>query len=110
LPDLDATNINSGKYLKFNGNNVFYRVGTSPPHVVKVGNIFDPPSALPITASSPSGGNASFDLNRFAFSFRLGGAPCATQILYLPSRNASPKIYIIAQPSNACVERILKVY
>jgi hypothetical protein len=105
LPAIDPTNISS--YLKSNGNNVFYvRSGG----VLKVGNIFDPPSALPITVSDASGGNASFDLNRFAFSFRLGGAPCATQILYLPSRNASPKIYIIAQPSNACVERILKVY
>jgi hypothetical protein len=113
LTDFDTTLLRDGttdKYLKSNGNNVFYRVGTSPPHAVKVGNIFDPPSGLPITVSSPSGGNASFDLNRFAFNFKPAGAPCATQIVYLSSRTASPKYYTIAQPSNACVERILKVY
>jgi nitrite reductase/ring-hydroxylating ferredoxin subunit len=113
LTDFDTTLLRDGttdKYLKSNGNNVFYRVGTSPPHAVKVGNIFDPPSGLPITASSPSGGNASFDLNRFAFNFKPAGAPCATQIVYLSSRTASPKYYTIAQPSNACVERILKVF
>jgi hypothetical protein len=108
LPNLDTTVISgTGAYLKSNGNNVFY-VGSGG--VLKVGNIFDLPSALPITASSSSGGNASFDLNRFAFSVRPVGAPCAIQILYLPSRTASPKYYTIAQPSNACVTRILKVY
>lgn len=105
LPDTDPTNINL--YLKFNGNDVFYRSGST----LKVGDIFGPPSALPITVSSPSspsGGNASFDLNRFAFSF--GPASCRNQIAYFSSRTASPKTYTIVQPSNACVGRILKVY
>jgi hypothetical protein len=103
LPDL-SPNIN--RYLKVNGNDVFYSSGA-----LKVGNIFDPPSAtLPFTVSSVSGGNASFDLNRFAFGFTPTGAPCATQIVYFSSRTASPKTYTIAQPSNACVARILKVY
>jgi hypothetical protein len=95
-------------YLKSNESEVFYRSGTT----LFVGNVFNPtPLSIPLTIPPvPSGGNASFDLNKFAFSFRPGGAPCATQILYLPSRNASPKIYTIAQPSNACVARILKVY
>jgi hypothetical protein len=111
LPDLDATNINSGKYLKFNGNNVFYRVGTSPPHALKVGNIFDPPSALPITASSPSGGNASFDLTKFAFSFRPPTAPpaCNTQIAYLSSPTGPVKLYTLDR-ANTCITRILKVF
>jgi nitrite reductase/ring-hydroxylating ferredoxin subunit len=112
LTDFDTTLLRDGttdKYLKSNGNNVFYRVGTSPTYTLKVGNIFDPPSAL-ITVSDASGGNASLDLNKFAFNFKPPGALCATQILYLPSRTASPKYYTIAQPSNACVTRILKVY
>jgi hypothetical protein len=112
LPDFDTTNINTDKYLKFNGNNVFYAKDAAgntvnPP---KVGNVFDPPSALPITVSSPSGGNASLDLNKFAFSFKPSGATCNTQIAYLSSRTASPKTYTITQPSGACVKRILKVY
>ena len=110
LPNPDPTNINS--YLKFNGLDVFYTIGDGG---LKVGNVFDPPSALPITvapppAPQPSGGNASLDLNKFAFSFKPAGAPCATQIVYLSSRTASPKTYTIAQPSNACVARILKVF
>ena len=107
LSTLDPTGTSSDKYLKVNGNDVFYTSGS----VLKVGNIFDPPSVLPITLSSPSrpsGGNASFDLNRFAFSF--GPDFCRNQIIYFSSRTASPKTYTIAQPSNACVARILKVY
>jgi len=105
LPALDPTDINS--YLKFNGNNVFYRIGTSAPFTLKVGNIFDPPSALPITVSSlPSGGNASFNLNKFAFSF--GPESCRNQILYFSSRTATPERYDL--PSGTCVKRILKVY
>jgi hypothetical protein len=105
LPDLDPTDISL--YLKFNGLDVFY---TTSSGVLKVGNVFDPPSALPITVSSPSGGNASFDLNKFAFSF--GPSSCRNQIVYFSSRTASPKRYTItmAQPSNACVDRILKVF
>jgi hypothetical protein len=53
LLDLNPTDI--GKYLKFNGNNVFYLSGTSP----KVGDIFGTQTTLPIAVSSPSGGNAS---------------------------------------------------
>jgi len=114
LPDLDPTNINTNKYLKFNGNNVFYAKDNAgntvnPP---KVGDIFGPPSGLPITVTNPSGGNASFDLTRFAFSFEPATAPsgCNTQIVYLSSPTASQKFYTITQPSNACVKRILKVY
>jgi len=104
LSTLDLTNIS--RYLKVNGLDVFYTSSGA----LKVGNIFDPPSALPFTVSSPSGGNASLDLNKFAFRFRPAGAPCATQIVYFSSRTASPKTYTIAQPSNGCVARILKVY
>jgi hypothetical protein len=104
LPNL-STNIKD--YLKVNGLDVFY---TNSSGTLKVGNVFDPPSALPITVSYPSGGNASFDLNKFAFSFTPVGAPCATQIVYFSSRTASPKTYTITQPSNACVARILKVF
>ena len=104
LPDL-STSINN--YLKVNGLDVFY-INSSG--ALKVGNVFDPPSALPIAVAGASGGNASFDLNKFAFSFRPAGAPCATQIAYLSSRTASPKTYTIAQPSGACVNRILKVF
>jgi len=104
LPDI-TTSIK--KYLKVNGLDVFY---TNSDGALKVGNVFDPPSALPITVSSPSGGNASLDLNKFAFSFRPAGAPCATQIVYFSSRTASQKTYTIAQPSNGCVARILKVF
>jgi hypothetical protein len=107
LLDLDPTNINDGKYLKFNGNNVFYKNSSG---TLKVGNVFDPTVPLPITVSLPSGGNASFDLTKFAFSFRPGGAACNTQIAYFSSRTASPEYYTIAQPSGACVERILKVF
>jgi len=109
LPDIDSTNINSGKYLKFNGNNVFYLSGTSP----KVGDIFGTQTTLPIAvapppAPQPSGGNASFDLTKFAFSFKPAGAACNTRIAYFSSPTATPKLY--ALPSGACVERILKVY
>jgi hypothetical protein len=102
LLDLNPTNINSGKYLKFNGNNVFYLSGTSP----KVGDIFGTQTTLPIAVSSPSGGNASFDLTKFAFSFKPAGAACNTRIAYFSSPTANPKLY--ALPSGACVERILK--
>ena len=109
LLDLNPTNINSGKYLKFNGNNVFYLSGTSP----KVGDIFGTQTTLPIAvapppAPQPSGGNASFDLTKFAFSFKPAGAACNTRIAYFSSPTATPKLY--ALPSGACVERILKVY
>jgi hypothetical protein len=102
LPGLDLAN----DYLKFNGNNVFYLSGTSP----KVGDIFGTQTTLPIAVGGATGGNASFDLTKFAFSFRPGGAACNTQIAYFSSPTASPEYYTIAQPSGACVERILKVY
>jgi hypothetical protein len=92
-------------YLKSNGSRVFYRNGTT----LFVGNIFDPPSALPITASSASGGNASFDLTKFAFSFKPAGASCETQIAYLPSPTGPVKFYTLDK-ANTCVARILKVY
>ena len=106
------TPINNVGYLKSNGNNVFYAVdrtgaAVNPP---KVGNIFGPPSALPMPVNNPSGGNASFDLTKFAFSFQPPTAPpgCNTQIAYLSSPTATPKLY--ALPSGSCVARILKVF
>jgi hypothetical protein len=105
LPGLDPTNINH--YLKFNGSEVFYLSGST----LKVGDIFGPPSALSITVSppgAPTGGNASFNLNKFAFRFTPAVAPCATHIAYLSSRTASPKYYEL--PSGTCVKRILKVF
>jgi len=108
LPTLYLADISPGKYLKVNGDDVLYRIGSAP-YTLKVGNIFDPPSALPFTASSASGGNASFDLKRFAFSFEPAGAPCATQIAYLPSPAGPVKFYTLDK-ANTCVARILKVY
>ena len=108
--DTDLPNLSTDikYYLKAYGYDVFYTTGGGG---LKVGNVFDPPSALPITAYDASGGNASLDLTKFAFSFAPASTPwCATQIAYLSSRTASPKTYTIAQPSNACVARILKVY
>jgi hypothetical protein len=106
------TPANNIGYLKSNGNNVFYAVditgaAVNPP---RVGNIFGPPSALPIPANNPSGGNASFDLTKFAFSFQPPTAPplCNTHIAYLSSPTATPKLY--ALPSGSCVQRILKVF
>jgi len=107
LPDLDTTLLKDGttdKYLKSNGGNVFYLSGST----LYVGDIFNPTPISSITVSSATGGNASFNLNKFAFSF--GPSSCRNQILYLSSRTASPERYTIAQPSDACVERILKVF
>ncbi|MFZ8860973.1 MAG: hypothetical protein ACO2PP_10810, partial [Thermocrinis sp.] len=113
LPSFDTAAIGpaAGKYLKSNGDKVFCRVGSSAPYTLKVGNIFDPPSALPITVSSVTGGNASFDLRRFAFTFRPPTAPsgCNTQIVYLPSPSGPEKRYTLDR-ANTCVARILKVY
>jgi len=106
LPNLD-TGIKHYLKANFSTNDVFY---TTSGDSLKVGNVFDPPELLPITVSSPTGGNASLNLTRFAFSFTPAGAPCATQIAYLSSRTASPRTYTIAQPSNACVARVLKVF
>jgi len=103
LPDINPTNIDTNKYLKFYENNVFYLSGSTP----KVGDIFGTISSLPIAVSSLSGGNASFNLTKFAFSFKPGGATCNTQILYFSSTTSSTAY---ALPSGTCVERILKVY
>ena len=108
LPDLNTTLLKQSgtdRYLKSNGNNVFYAPGGTSP---KVGDIFGTQTTLPIAVSSPSGGNASFDLTKFAFSFKPAGAACNTRIAYFSSPTANPKLY--ALPSGACVERILKVY
>jgi hypothetical protein len=111
LPALNPTDISS--YLKFNGNNVFYAKDAAgntvnPP---KVGDIFGSPSALPFTVSSPSGGNASFDLTKFAFSFQPVGATarCPTHIAYLSSPTGPVKLYTLDR-ANTCVARILKVF
>jgi hypothetical protein len=101
----DLTRVYLGSAIKFSGNNVFYVGGGIP----RVGNIFDP-KPMPITVIGASGGNASFDLTKFAFSFRPAGATCNTQIAYLSSPTAAPKFYTIAQPSNTCVNNILKVF
>ncbi len=109
LPIRDTTRIYpSTDLLKFNGDNVFYRSGTS----VKLRNLFSTTApSLPVTVSSASGGNASFDLTRFAFSFQPATAPsgCNTQIVYLPSANGPEKRYTLST-ANTCVTRILKVY
>ncbi len=109
LPIRDTTRIYpSTDLLKFNGDNVFYLSGTS----AKLRNLFSPTaSSLPVTVSSASGGNASFDLTRFAFNFQPVTAPsgCNTQIVYLPSANGPEKRYTLST-ANTCVKRILKVY
>jgi hypothetical protein len=104
--------INANRFLKSHGNNVFYArdiagAFVNPP---RVGNIFGPPSALSMPVNNPSGGNASFDLTKFAFSFQPPTAPagCNTHIAYLSSPTATPKLY--ALPSGSCVQRILKVF
>jgi hypothetical protein len=109
LPGLDTTRTDN--YLKSNGNNVFYLTGTT----LMVGDIFGTLTTLPIAvtpppAPQPTGGNASFDLTKFAFSFQPPTAPllCNTHIAYLSSPAATPKFY--ALPSGSCVQRILKVY
>ncbi len=108
IPLADTTRIYPfTNLLKFNGNNVLYLSGASAPFIPKFGDIFSTPQTATIPINSASGGNASFDLTKFAYNF---GSGCITSIGYLPSLNASPKIYTVAQPSNACVNRILKVY
>jgi len=107
IPLRDTTRIYpTTNLLKFNGNNVFYLTGTT----LRVGDIFGTLTTLPIAVGGASGGNASLNLNKFAFSFQPTGAQCNTQIAYLSSPTASPERYTIAQPSNACVSRILKVF
>ncbi len=107
----DLPNLDTGLkyYLKAYGYDVFYTTGGGS---LKVGSVFGPPVPLGITVSDPSGGNASLDLTKFAFSVAPASTPwCATQIVYLSSPSlASQQTYTIAQPSNACVARILKVY
>jgi len=93
--------------LKFHENDVLYRMGTA---TLRVGDIFGTQQTLSIPTPAASGGNASFDLTRFASGFQPVGKTCATQIRYLSSRTAGIESYDIAQPSGACVERILKVY
>jgi hypothetical protein len=108
LPGLDTTRIDN--YLKSNGNNVFYLTGTT----LSVGDIFGTLTTLPIAVTPPpggnaaTGGNASFDLTKFAFSFQPTGDPCNTQIAYLSSPTAPVKFY--ALPSGTCSNGILKVY
>jgi len=93
--------------LKFSGNNVLYLSGTTAPFIPKFGDIFSPPQSVPILVNSASGGNASFDLTRFAHN---PGSGCITSISYLNISNAFAGSYTVAQPSGACVNRILKVY
>jgi hypothetical protein len=96
-------------YLKSRGSEVFYRSGTTP----FVGDVFNPtPLSIPLSNQAvPTGGNASFDLNKFAFgSIPPGGGNCRNRIVYLSSRTANPKIYTITQPSNVCLSAIFRVY
>jgi len=103
----DLNNL-SNSYLKSNGSEVFYRNGTT----LFVGDVFNPtPLSVPLTTPPvPTGGNASFDLNKFAFGSIPPGGTCRNRIVYYPSRTASAKIYTITQPSNACLSAIFKVY
>lgn len=95
-------------YLKSNGSEVFYRSGTT----LFVGNVFNPtPFSVPLTIPPvPSGGNASFDLNKFAFGSIPPGGTCRNRIVYYPSRTGPAKIYTITRPSNACLSAIFKVF
>jgi len=108
-----VTPLNNIGYLKSNGNNVFYArsFNNNPVDPPKVGDIFGSPSALLIAVTAPSGGNATFDLTKFAFSFRPPTAPpnCNTQVAYLSSPTASAKLYTLST-ANTCVARILKVF
>jgi hypothetical protein len=93
--------------LKFNGNNVFYLSGTSP----RVGNMFGTPQSLTTGVAAATGGNATFDLTKFAFSFRPVDAPpgCNTQVAFFSSTTAAPKFYTLST-ANTCVARILKTF
>jgi hypothetical protein len=95
--------------LKFNGNNVFYLSGTS----VRLRNLFSTTaSSLPIAVVGASGGNASSDLTKFAYSFTPNTTPpppCATGIAYLSSPTAPETLYTLNTP-NTCVVRILKTF
>jgi hypothetical protein len=93
--------------LKLNRNDVFYLSGAAAPFVPKFGDILSTPQSIPILVNSASGGNASFDLTRFAHN---PGSGCITSIRYLNTSNAFTGSYTVAQPSGACVNRILKVY
>jgi hypothetical protein len=95
-------------YLKSRGSEVFYRSGTTP----FVGDVFNPtPLSIPLSNQAvPTGGNASFDLNKFAFGSIPPGGNCRNRIVYLSSRTANPKIYTITQPSNVCLSAIFRVY
>jgi hypothetical protein len=101
-------NLLFASYLKSNGSEVFYRSGTT----LFVGDVFNPtPLSIPLTIPPvPTGGNASFDLNKFAFGSIPPGGNCRNRIVYLSSRTASAKIYTITQPSNVCLSAIFKVY
>jgi hypothetical protein len=108
LPIRDTTRIYpTTDLLKFNGNNVFYLSGTSP----RVGNIFGTPQSLTTAVTAATGGNATFDLTKFAFSFRPVDAPpgCNTQVAFFSSTTGAPKFYTLST-ANTCVARILKVF
>jgi hypothetical protein len=108
MPIRDTTRIYpTTALLKFNGNNVFYLSGTSP----RVGNIFGTPQSLTTGVAGATGGNATFDLTKFAFSFRPVDAPpgCNTQVAFFSSLTAGPKFYTLST-ANTCVDRILKVF
>jgi hypothetical protein len=101
-------NVLFASYLKSNGSEVFYRSGTT----LFVGNVFNPTQlSIPLTVPPfPSGGNVSFDLNKFAFGSIPPGGTCRNRIVYYSSRTASAKIYTITQPSNVCLSAIFRVY
>jgi hypothetical protein len=108
IPLADTTRIYPfTNLLKFNRNNVFYLSGAAAPFIPKFGDILSTPQSVPILVNRASGGNASFDLTKFAHN---PGSGCITSIGYLNVPSAFAGSYTVAQPSGACVNRILKVY
>jgi hypothetical protein len=108
IPLADTTRIYPfTNLLKFNRNNVFYLSGATAPFIPRFGDILSTPQSVPILVNRASGGNASFDLTKFAHN---PGSGCITSIEYLDIPNAFAGSYTVAQPSNACVAGILKVY
>jgi hypothetical protein len=96
--------------LKFNGDNVFYLAGAAAPFTPKYGNIFSATQSMPIAVINATGGNATFDLTKFAFSVAPATTPwCANQIAYFSSPGAPPKSYTLST-ANTCVASVLKVF
>jgi hypothetical protein len=96
--------------IKFHGNNVFYLSGNAAPFTPKYGNIFSATQSMPIAVNNATGGNATFDLTKFAFSVAPATTPwCANQIAYFPSPGAPPRSYTLST-ANTCVASVLKTF